>query len=737
MLFRQKRLQELKQYAIHKGDMVLEANQSLTDKAQLVGAFVGKRLEDNLAAFKEHMPHVYDAFKDYREKKFYLTIDSDGSINVFNTDKDEFVYSDNAVQQVLDNYAEYQKSPVYKTALCIGAGKREFGDQTDCVSYQHSSVMARIGDIQFDLVCKKSRELAENYIAGKKTDFALHEMPDDINCLFSISTGVGFDLEKMYLEKNIRHLFLLEPDMDIFYVSLQLMDWKSILEKSINEERYLYIGMSEDNKELISDFLHELMQCGRHSAAAAYIYSPFYQDGYEEIFEVLKSDLESRVFTGYGFYDDSRVALAHTIKNVFNGVPCIKVDRSVNKIFGQSEYPCFIVGNGPSLDNDIEFIKNNKNKAVVVSCGTALNTLLKNGIVPDFHAELERTAHVTHILKRAVKQYKDTGFFKKTRFIGMSQVHHGVFDLFDKKGMFPKDSETGSTLLRYALPELGVPLVGHCAPSCTHTAVSTAVILGFRQFYFFGVDMGYRSADQHHSKDSIYSEVNDDMQAFYKPAESSDIEFEANFGDDPVYSSGFLPMFKSSLETIVKTWNTAFTDKISFSNCSDGAKISGAEPLHSNELHFNDDLEDKDEILDDIMSSHFSSIDESSFSEIDKAVEKSKETVSFLASWLKDNIGAVETVAEGREVIDKIAYKFHDDSLIEDDLSWAYSVFDGSLLYWLGAINNILYMPIEEEYRLESFNKAMIVLQDAMDEIDDDFSLNCLTTDDDENYSYF
>ena len=52
--------------------------------------------------------------------------------------------------------------------------------------------------------------------------------------------------------------------------------------------------------------------------------------------------------------------------------------------------PAFVVAGGPSLDNDLEFLKTHQDAAIIVSCGTALSILLYAGITPDFQVEMEK-----------------------------------------------------------------------------------------------------------------------------------------------------------------------------------------------------------------------------------------------------------------------------------------------------------------------------------------------------------
>ena len=51
----------------------------------------------------------------------------------------------------------------------------------------------------------------------------------------------------------------------------------------------------------------------------------------------------------------------------------------------------FVIGSGPSLDELLPIIEAHKDRAVIISCGTALTVLARKGIKPDFHVEIERT----------------------------------------------------------------------------------------------------------------------------------------------------------------------------------------------------------------------------------------------------------------------------------------------------------------------------------------------------------
>lgn len=711
---------------------------NLSDEGVVVAAFIEKRLQDNLKALEKHLPDVYEVFKDYQERRYFLLHDPYGHINVLDRDEEVLLFGENPVEEVLSRYESYKSAPICRPYIVLGA--------PDCkINPVHNGSLAGLYDIQADIIQKIALgNFVKDQIKGKQDidiDLSRIGLPDKINTLFCFSTGLGFDLERFYLEKDIRHLFLIEPDLDIFYCSLQLVDWVSILEKSVSKGLNITLLISDDLDQLAGDVIQAIGRTGRHNAAGSFMYSGFYREEYSELFERFKKELDLSVFAGYGFYDDSRLSVAHSVLNVKKGIPLICSNRSINKEFGQGEMPVFIVGNGPSIDNDIQYIKENSGKAVVFSCGSALRTLYINGIEPDFHVELERTAHVPLWIKKSEDSVEFREYLKRIRLVALSQVHPAVFELFGNVGQIPKDTETGSLLIRRLLGKHGVPVISRLAPSCLHAAYSFAVVAGFRCFYLFGTDMGFKDPEYHHSKDSLYNSLEQKAKENFKGGQLQ--EYDANFGNETVFSNRMFPMFKKMLEAHISGWNDTFSGNIQTFNCSDGARIDGAEPLRSFDIdwsvHKSLDISKK-ELSDSLMSSFFSFVPDAEESErLEEYVVDSFAKVERMCAWLRDHLYEVDDVFEAADIVDNLAYKFHtniDEMGLEEDESWLYSLFDGSLLYVLSAVQSTLFFPTDEEVRVEAFNKMVGVLDDLFETIASDFAAKAFVPDSEEHHMY-
>jgi len=723
--------------------MTENVEQQELSAGEVIAAFIGKRLEDNLAAFREYLPEVYEMFKEYQEQRYFLIYDAEGNINVLDRDSGELQFGSNPVQEVMDNLDRYLANPVMRPYYMVGSQESE----TNPV---HNRCLKAIGEVQQGILGKMNLgklaiSLPDDAGIPTVEYFQPYSvaLPEQINSFFVLSIGLGFDIEHLYLNRDIRKLCIVEPEPDIFYCSMQLMDWASIIEKSVEKNFKIYIGISEDQDKLVKDVAGYITRSGRHNAAGSYIYSAFYKEEYEAVFKDFKSEMDLGLLTGYGFYDDSRLSLAHTYHNFRNGVPCIRSNRSVNKKFGQENVPIFVVGSGPSLDDDLAFIKENSDKAIIISSGSALRTLYLNGITPDFHSELERTAHVPVCLKASADGDEFFEYLKKIRLVGMSQLHPEAYKLFGMAGQMPKDTETGSLAIRRLFSDEGVALISRAAGSCLHVAFTFAVLAGFKDIYFFGADMGSKYLDRHHSKGSMYDEMNEKSLERYKIKEKNTVEFDANFGDDKVYSYSYLPMFKRILEGNINGWNSNFQGTLNINNCSDGALIKGADPIRSCDLELSDiDLDiSKSDMADGIMTSYFSFYPEEKDAEqIAEFISDSLPKIEAMCEWLKAHISEVESVFEAADVVDNLSYQFHanlEDIGLEIDDSWLYSLFDGTLLYVLSAIQSTLFLPISEEKRVDAFNNIIPALHQLCDDIVDEMTSDPFKTDQEEFYTLF
>ena len=188
---------------------------------------------------------------------------------------------------------------------------------------------------------------------------------------------------------------------------------------------------------------------------------------------------------GWGFFDDALLSIAHSI-GVMEREPSIMSYKQSLPV-DISQYPIFIIANGPSLDNDIEQIKAIKEIAVIVSCNSATTALLANDIMPDFHVALERTKSTADFLEHFISDEQRA----EINLLVLNVMYPGVLDLFGWTGVGVKGHESGTVLLQmsqFLKSGQVTPTLGYSNPLVGNTALSFFCTLGFKNIYLFGLD---------------------------------------------------------------------------------------------------------------------------------------------------------------------------------------------------------------------------------------------------------
>lgn len=370
--------------------------------------------------------------------------------------------------------------------------------------------------------------------------------------------GLGFHLPALFEEIEVRNFILTEEFPEFFFHSLHLQDWATIFERIEERGQTLHFSFSAEPQQL-AERVHWTMRgngFGLLDGSYAFRhYSSMVLDGaYAEFREKLPL-----LPISIGFVEDEWVMLRHSGTNLIRNDFKLLDDRPRL----EKNLPAFVVGSGPSLDQAIETIKRLKGQAVIFSAGTGILPLLRNGIRPDFHCELENGHSSYDHLKRTADQF---GLHDIT-LIASTTVYPEMPALFDRRIFYFRDSVCSTGL--WSPNKVG--LYG-TAPTCTNLAIRAALLMCFRQIYLFGVDLGSRDAAKHHSHDAIYYRAEDWGKGYTQSQEAMTIEMPANFGGK-AYTNGTLHWTRMMMAQGIEHFSFA-----KIFNCSDGVQIPGTLP---------------------------------------------------------------------------------------------------------------------------------------------------------------
>ncbi|MEA3353988.1 MAG: 6-hydroxymethylpterin diphosphokinase MptE-like protein [Campylobacterota bacterium] len=625
----------------------------------------------NLQILKEQIPVLYDALNKTDTSHIKVTlIESDLNISI----NGQPLYPQNTSEYLGNKIEDFFSKPgaFYKNPPVL---KKEVG----------------IADINDSFVEK----LEKYYDIYNKNNFKYDQYLDSVPVFIMFGIGTGQQIEQFLNLIDIKTLIVLDKDYSMLKTSMHIIDWEPIFKKFARPHYSLQIITGDKPFSLAAQTLNHIY---KNSPYLAYYINYFYTyrtPFFEDVFSEIQKNYFN-ILTGWGFYDDEMLSLKHTISNIQNNCSVFNKNQNLS-----NNSNVFVIASGPSIDNDIEYIKKYKDNVVIFSCGTALRVLEKNGIVPDYHFEIERTKETFDILKGSVSKE----FMKQVNFIGLNVIYPEVFDLFKTDKLFFRDFDCGSSIV----PE-DTPFIDDCNPTVFNGALAFASDIGFKNIYMFGADMGYKDESNHHSKYTIYGDKNHE-KAKWKP--QTDMEHQPNFKDDSViHSTNILSWCKQKAENCITLNNELKQRNIDYFNCSDGAYIKGTKSLNSSDLLIKDN--NKSIILEQIEKS-FLHYDDKMVQKAKQQFKKEKEllfsNIDFMIDTISNN--KVTSYSDMLDTLDTIFKKvFREQN--NNKNSFSYSLLRGSTIHIL----TFLYTySLTADNMIQSFdyiNKGLKTLEELL-----------------------
>ncbi|AEV70523.1 motility associated factor glycosyltransferase family protein [Acetivibrio clariflavus] len=204
--------------------------------------------------------------------------------------------------------------------------------------------------------------------------FARQQYRNDIRIHVLYGFALGYHIDEMlkFMQYDDK-LYVLENNMDVFYKALELRDLTHIITNSNIE---LIISQDESNIcSKVKSLLNEGVNFIIHPPSLKAIPPE------NEYFKFVMEDWNIRKSVS----KDLLKLIDDNIKiNLQNDDPNVGI--FFEKFKGQS---VIIVSSGPSLDLNIEYLKEAKNKAMIFAVGSSLRPLLLRDIIPDLFVVID------------------------------------------------------------------------------------------------------------------------------------------------------------------------------------------------------------------------------------------------------------------------------------------------------------------------------------------------------------
>jgi hypothetical protein len=397
----------------------------------------------------------------------------------------------------------------------------------------------------------------------------------DVGYLFVFGIGLGYHIPELVEETPAKHIVLIEPVAEFLFHALSAIDWGEVFAAAERRGIVFHFVLAKDPDKISAEVEKIVSKEGNTFLDGSYFCPHYYSWALKESFVILKERLKS-YYISSGFIEDEIEMVRNCVQNLERW-PFHLIE---SRPFREQNLPVFILGAGPSIDKDFPEIRRLRDRVIVISCGTALSILLKNGIRPDIHCELER-GELTYTILSGVR---DEFGFDGITLIASTTVDPRVSELFDKRWYFFRSGLSPTTLFGNE----GTPLYG-ADPLVCNAAFSAAAYLGFTDIYLFGIDLAQKQSGRHHAKDSVYfKEEHADLDELY--VKRFDRKVPGNFGGT-VETFWAFDMGRQMLSQVQRIRQTNLV------NCSDGAKIYGAKPKVAASVTLPDILPRREDVL--------------------------------------------------------------------------------------------------------------------------------------------
>jgi hypothetical protein len=419
-----------------------------------------------------------------------------------------------------------------------------------------------------------SRELVERFaarLAAEPFDLTTAPAEGRSGILFVVGVGLGFHLGPLIERTRPRHVVLVEPIGEFLRHACDAIDWRALHLDCEARGATLAVVCEDDVVHAVARLENLIAGFGETTIDGSFIYVHYTTPATRAIagkiheFAGMASILK-------GYFADERLMVENSSANLAERAFRV-VDGSALPPLG---VPAFVIGSGPSLDGAIEAIRRNRDHAVLITAGSALQVLLHHGIVPDWHVEKENLPLSAERLRHIMARNRDRfpgGRFTGVRLLASTTVDPGIVELFDDVWLFFR-----SALSSTAMFGASRRAVDGTSPYSANAALTLAGLLGFRDIYLFGCDCGARAGTGHHSGQTAYYTLDASREAARATGRYElPHRAPANFGGEVETNSYFL-WSRRTFEQVIAALG------LRAKNCSDGAAIAGAAPLPPEEL---------------------------------------------------------------------------------------------------------------------------------------------------------
>lgn len=375
-----------------------------------------------------------------------------------------------------------------------------------------------------------------------------------------VGVALGFHIEKLDAKLNAQEYLIIEDDLELFRLSLFTISYVELAKRS-----KLTFSIADDEQlfaETMATFLEVSFINNRY---LKYAHFPTHS---KEKLRQIQNAIMAQGFISFQYKAELEKNL-RPLEYMNDGYKILNLSKPIeNKLLGSK--PVLLITAGPSFHKNIEWLKANHERFIIVAVSATLKTLYQNNIRPTV---------VTHIdgFSASLKHYES---FPIKEFLKDSLIVLGPFADGLIKRFFPKENvfyyeEDTEYIKGFKGPQM--PCVGSFS-------LLMSLILGTKELYLLGLDLALdQKTGATHSGNHAY---NQEYDLTDKESVKDTMSLRENFVgvrgnfEKTVYTNGvfnlsinslheFIPKIKQANQTIYNLNDGAYIESSVAKNIED------------------------------------------------------------------------------------------------------------------------------------------------------------------------
>ncbi|MFD3271562.1 6-hydroxymethylpterin diphosphokinase MptE-like protein [Paenibacillus dendritiformis] len=299
------------------------------------------------------------------------------------------------------------------------------------------------------------------------------------NCgdVLVVGIGLGYHLQYLLKKYPTKKYYIYEPDINLLHLAFKLRDLRDILGHpgiitlAVGEEDHVLTQLLGSISSLVTDKFEEV---------TIPIYKQLYGDTINKLHTMSKQILlqyRANYVTQYYFEKAWFKNIIYNVDKVLASKPILSLEKSC------SDIPAIIIGSGPSLSDDIEYIKKLVTKALIIAAGSSVQALVHYGIEPHLVVSMDGGGPNLKVFQNVDTTHIPLLF--------ATTIHHGIVEQNHKWKLSTRLNIDEVTPYLFSNSEEGIEPSFISTGTVTGTCIQFAAFIGCKKIYLAGQDFSY------------------------------------------------------------------------------------------------------------------------------------------------------------------------------------------------------------------------------------------------------